>query len=412
MPSTQRKVPRRFFVQCAAAGVLAGCWPSTDDRAREVARGRSRIAASGDKVTLFLCGDVMTARGIDQVLRRPSRPRIYEPAVKDAREYVELAMAKNGPIPAPVDDAYVWGDALAELDRVEPHARIINLETAVTKSEDREPKGINYRMHPENVGCILAAGIDCCVLANNHALDWGRAGLVETMSTLRHAGLATAGAGSDLAEASAPAMIGRAGSRRVAVFGFAVASAGVPREWAARANRPGVSLLHDVSSRTVDAIAAQVEAATSVGDIVVASIHWGPNWGYEIPSRQRELAHQLVDRAGVDVVHGHSSHHPKAIEVYGGKPILYGCGDLINDYEGIGGQEQYRGDLALMYFVTLDSGSGKLASLQMTPLQIHRFRLRHARPTDVRWLRKRLDREARRFGASVEETESGLAVRW
>jgi poly-gamma-glutamate synthesis protein (capsule biosynthesis protein) len=267
-------------------------------------------------------------------------------------------------------------------------------------------------MHPENVGCITAAGIDCCVLANNHTLDWGRAGLAETLKTLRHAGVATAGAGEGLAEASAPAMIGSADSGRVAVFGYGVGSAGVPRDWAASADEPGVNVLRELSSATVDAIAVHVESTTSRGDIVVASIHWGPNWGYETPSHQRDFAHQLVDRAGVDVVHGHSSHHPKAIEVYRGKPILYGCGDLINDYEGIAGEEAYRGDLVLMYFVTLDARSGELVRLHMTPLQTHRFRLRHARAMDVGWLRRRLDREARRFGASVEVTESVLGLRW
>jgi poly-gamma-glutamate synthesis protein (capsule biosynthesis protein) len=173
-----------------------------------------------------------------------------------------------------------------------------------------------------------------------------------------------------------------------------------------------VNVLRDLSSATVDAIAKRVADTAPSGDIVVASIHWGPNWGYEIPVHQRDFAHQLIERAGVDVVHGHSSHHPKAIEVHRGKPILYGCGDLINDYEGISGEDAYRGDLVLLYFVGLDSGSGELISLEMVPLQTHRFRLRKAPARDARWLRKRLDREARRFGASVEQAESGFGLRW
>jgi poly-gamma-glutamate capsule biosynthesis protein CapA/YwtB (metallophosphatase superfamily) len=68
----------------------------------------------------------------------------------------------------------------------------------------------------------------------------------------------------------------------------------------------------------------------------------------------------------------------KGIEVYKGKPILYGCGDFLNDYEGISGHEAYRGDLALMYFVSMDSASGNLLRLQMTPMQIKRFRLNRA----------------------------------
>ncbi|MBI4510255.1 MAG: CapA family protein, partial [Deltaproteobacteria bacterium] len=122
-------------------------------------------------VSLFLCGDVMTGRGVDQILRHPSDPLLHEPAVQDAREYVALAEEKNGPVPRNVDDTYIWGDALAELARAAPHARLVNLETSVTRSEDAWPKGINYRMHPANVGCLTAAKVDACILANNHVLD-------------------------------------------------------------------------------------------------------------------------------------------------------------------------------------------------------------------------------------------------
>ena len=109
--------------------------------------------------------------------------------------YVALAEQANGPIPRRVDPAYIWGDALAELEREAPRARIVNLETAVTTSSERAPKGINYRMNPANAACLAAARLDCCVLANNHVLDWGPAGLLETLDTLHALGSRTAGAG-------------------------------------------------------------------------------------------------------------------------------------------------------------------------------------------------------------------------
>ena len=109
-------------------------------------------------ITLFMCGDVMTGRGIDQVLPRPSDPRLYESHVKNAARYVELAQSVNGPFPKRVDFSYPWGDALEELEHLMPDVRIINLETAITASDDYwKRKGINYRMHPENVLCIKAA---------------------------------------------------------------------------------------------------------------------------------------------------------------------------------------------------------------------------------------------------------------
>lgn len=98
---------------------------------------------------LFLAGDVMTGRGIDQILPHPSEPQLFEPWVQSAQEYVALAERRHGPIVRPVDVAYVWGAALAELHRAQPAVRIVNLETAVTSSDDAWPdKGIHYRMNP------------------------------------------------------------------------------------------------------------------------------------------------------------------------------------------------------------------------------------------------------------------------
>jgi poly-gamma-glutamate capsule biosynthesis protein CapA/YwtB (metallophosphatase superfamily) len=121
--------------------------------------------------TLLLTGDVMLGRGIDQILQQPSTPEIYESFCKSALDYVALAEAKNGAIPRAVGCDYLWGDALDEFRRSD--LRIVNLETAITCCEVPAPKGINYRCHPANLGCVTAAGIDCCVLANNHVLDWG-----------------------------------------------------------------------------------------------------------------------------------------------------------------------------------------------------------------------------------------------
>jgi poly-gamma-glutamate synthesis protein (capsule biosynthesis protein) len=370
---------------------------------------------SGEKrdselVTLFLCGDVMTGRGIDQVLPHPSDPRLHESYMNSALGYVELAERANGTIPTPVDFAYVWGDALAEFERVRPDARIINLETAVTRSDDWQPKGINYRMHPKNVPCLTAAGVDCCALANNHVLDWGRAGLTESLDSLQRANLATAGAGRNAAEAATPAILELPAGRRVLVFAFCSVTSGIPRSWAASEAMAGVNLLDD---GTVKEVAAEVQRLKRPGDVVVASVHWGGNWGYEIPRRQRRLAHALVDEAGVDVVHGHSSHHPKAIEVHGGRPILYGCGDFLNDYEGIGGREEFRGDLVLLYFATLEAASGRLVRLEMTPLQIRRFRLNRVAQQDARWLRTTLDRECAALGTRVQSTgDERFSLTW
>ena len=368
--------------------------------------------ASRTQITLFLCGDVMTGRGVDQILPRPSPPHLYESAVTSALTYVDLAERVNGPIPRPVDYAYVWGEALRVLEQARPHARIINLETSVTTSEDAFPKGINYRMHPGNIPVLTAAGIDCCVLANNHVLDWGTAGLLETLETLAQAGIRVAGASRDLAAAQAPAVLDVEGESRVLVFAFGATNAGIPRSWAAGAATPGVHLLPDFSDKTVDRIARLTASAKRPGDIAVASVHWGPNWGFDIPTAHRCFAHALIDRARIDVVHGHSSHHPMAIEVYHGQPIFYGCGDFLNDYEGISGYEEFRNDLTLMYLPTFDVRTGRLVRLEMTPLHIRNFRLHHPSPNDRAWLRVLLDRECRRFGHRVTLRDEAFALEW
>lgn len=365
-------------------------------------------------ITLFLCGDVMTGRAVDQVLPHPGDPRLFEPYVRDARRYVQLAEAVNGPIGIPVDFAYIWGDALDTLERLNPDIRLVNLETAVTVGGAPWPeKGIHYRMHPRNLPAISAADIQCCILANNHVLDWGYGGLAETLNSLRRAGIATTGAGNTMAQACAPAILDVPNKGRLIVLGLGHGSSGIPRGWAAQPERPGVCLLTDLSKRTAEKIAQRVGGLKQEGDVLLASIHWGGNWGYRVPDDQRRFAQALIDEAGVDLVHGHSSHHVKGIEVYRGRLILYGCGDFFNDYEGIGGYEEFRGDLSLMYFPTLDPASGRLTGLRMIPTQVKQFRVNHAAEKDVRWLRDRLDREGKRFGTRVEiAPDNSLRLLW
>jgi poly-gamma-glutamate synthesis protein (capsule biosynthesis protein) len=355
----------------------------------------------------------MLGRGIDQVLPRPCDPELHESCVGSALDYVRLAEHANGPISSPVDLAYVWGTALDELDWRQPDVRIINLETSITRSDEFAPKGINYRMSPENAGSLARAGIDCCVLANNHVLDWGRSGLLETLTTLDQLGITYTGAGRNSMEAEKPAVLDCGAKSRVVVFSLASVTSGVSRNWAAKTDAAGINLLPDMSETTFSDLGDRIARTSRPGDIVVVSIHWGPNWGYEIPDQQRRFAHSLIDHAGVSVVHGHSSHHAKAIEVYRDRLILYGCGDFLNDYEGITGYEEYRDDLVVMYFAELDRMSSKLIALDMAPLQIRRFRLNRPTNDDVDWLRRTLDRESQKFGARVERGPRGeLELSW
>jgi poly-gamma-glutamate capsule biosynthesis protein CapA/YwtB (metallophosphatase superfamily) len=363
------------------------------------------------QITLLLCGDVMLGRGIDQVLPYPAAPTLHEPYINDAMEYVELAEEMSGPIPRPVSFKYVWGDALYELERMMPDVSIVNLETSITTSAAYwKTKDVHYKMNPPNVSCITAAKIDCCALANNHILDWGYQGLAETLDTLKQAKVKSTGAGMNLEEAESPVVMEVTGKGRVIIFSLGLTTSGIPVGWAALKNRPGVNLIKDFSDETVRHIGEKTRQVKCEGDMVIASIHWGANWGYQITSEQIEFAHRLIDRAGFDVIHGHSSHHVKGIEVYRDKPILYGCGDFLNDYEGITDYEAFRGDLGLMYFLTVDMSSGMLFNMLMTPTQIKHFRVNLASPEDAIWLEDTLNREGRQFGTGIEKREDGILM--
>lgn len=363
--------------------------------------------------TLFLAGDVMIGRGIDQILEAPVDPRIDEAWVRDARDYVRLAERASGPIPRGVSPEYVWGDLASELERVAPDARVVNLETSLTRRGTPWPaKEVRYRASPESAASLRAARVDVCTLANNHVLDYGDEGLEDTLASLARLGIATAGAGTDAERARAPARVALHGGGELVVLSVGSEDSGIPWSWRARGDHRGVDLLEDFSARSIDGLCARVEALDRPGSLVVVSIHWGSNWGYDVPDAHVELAHRVIE-AGADLVHGHSSHHPRPIKVWKDRLVLYGCGDLLNDYEGLGGHAEYRGDLSLAYFPSLDRDTGALRALEMQPLRIRKMRLERASDADADWLASVLDRECARWGTRVERAESArLRLRW
>jgi poly-gamma-glutamate capsule biosynthesis protein CapA/YwtB (metallophosphatase superfamily) len=368
-------------------------------------------------VKLFLCGDVMTGRGIDQALPHPVNPVLFEPYIRDACAYVDLAEAANGPIQRPLSFDYIWGEALEELEHSAVDLRIVNLETAITLAQTPWPeKEIHYRMHPQNISCLTAARIDACALANNHILDWGYSGLSETLRTLDAAGITHSGAGNDAEQAVQPAVLRASANGRVLLFSFGSTSSGIPEDWKGTSISAGLNLLDDLSEETAAQIAEgmqqSVPGGQQAGDLLIASIHWGSNWGYEIPRRQIVFAHRLIEE-GVSIVHGHSSHHVRAIEVFKNGLILYGCGDFLTDYEGISGYERFRGDLAVMYLVDVDLQSGQLASARLVPMHMRRFRLERVSASDARWLCNLLNELGAKFTTRVKlQSDNSLVLEW
>jgi poly-gamma-glutamate synthesis protein (capsule biosynthesis protein) len=342
------------------------------------------------KIKIFLAGDVMLGRGIDQILPKPSSPEIFEPYIKDARDYIALAERVSGKINYPVSFDYIWGDSLIEIKKQKPYLKIINLETTITKSSNFLPKGINYRMSPENSEVLKVLKPDICVIANNHILDYGKEGLIETIKVLKDCKIEALGAGENLQEAK---KAGRKG--KVVILSWAHLSSGVPLEWKAKENRAGVNLLEDLSKEEILKVKNEIEKIKEEDDFLIFSIHWGPNWGYEVEKEFVDFAHRLIDFSGVDLVFGHSSHHFKGLEVYNGKLIIYGAGDFINDYEGIAGFKEFNPELVLIYFPEVDLKTKKLISLRLIPLRIKKFTLNHLLPEEIDWVLEMLERESK-----------------
>ena len=195
------------------------------------------------------------------------------------------------------------------------------------------------------------------------------------------------------------------------VFSCGTVSSGIPASWAATVTRPGIDFLPSLSDEVADDLVSRVLEVKRPGDIAVVSVHWGSNWGYAVDDDQVRFARRLID-GGVDLIHGHSSHHPRPIEIYRGRLVLYGCGDCIDDYEGIGGYGQFRDDLRLLYFASVRPDTGTLEALRMVPMQARKMRLCHASSADSEWLHRLLETISRDFGCPVgREPDGALIVR-
>lgn len=337
--------------------------------------------------------------------------------------------------------SYLWGDRYT-MDPP-PDVRLVNLETAVTRTIDNHDipryKGINYHMHLDNLepvldglreqtygGDSMAPLIVNC--ANNHAMDYGRKALEQEtlplLDRLQSATLQFVGLGRDFAGAAQPAVV-ECASTKVQVFGFSAACAGTPGDWWATSKRSGLVGLpglysHSDADRAFDLAQQAMDNHPKTG-LRIVSIHWGPNWAgkgedaAQVAARRR-FAHRLIDEAKVDLVYGHSSHHARGLEVYHGHLIVYGAGDIINDYEGFEnpGEERYN-RLGGVYLVDVHADTGQFAQLSIVPTYMDRLSLRRWTPSAALWRpqQRRLERNAAqlddwcRFLQNQSRTDAG-----
>lgn len=258
---------------------------------------------------------------------------------------------------------WFWGDTLSVLGRAD--AVLANLEAPITTSDRRWRrtwKMFHFKADPAAVRVLDAGNVRFVCLANNHMLDYGEAGLLDTLASLDRAGIGHAGAGHDLAEASAPCILDVEGTK----VGLIGATDSMP-EFAATPRSAGT---HHVEFRPgspgLDWIENAVAQLRRVGAApIVLSMHWGPNMRIRPSSDFRLFAREAIDR-GVDVVHGHSAHVVQAIERHGQGVILYDTGNFIDDYWKF----PWRRTISSFVF-TLTVVDGRPARLRLVPVLIH-----------------------------------------
>ncbi|MDT3434737.1 CapA family protein [Haloarcula sp. 1CSR25-25] len=296
----------------------------------------------------------------------------------------------------------VWGSMLDRLRSLDGF--VANLECCVSdRGEPRPGRRFHFRATPEwAVPALARAGVSCAGLANNHLLDFGPAALTDTPAHLADSDIASAGAGESRSGAFEPAVVD--------IDGLSVAVVAVTDQspsYAAGRDSPGTAYApldptHPLTRRRVGSALAAARDADP--DLLVVTAHWGPNWVTEPGETQQAFARWLVD-SGADVVHGHSAHVLQGVEVYRGRPILYDTGNFVDDYAV---KDGYRNDRSFLFELRIEDG--RLAALELTPVENAYTQVGRADEAVAEWLRETLREHSRPFGTAIERDGLGLRV--
>jgi poly-gamma-glutamate synthesis protein (capsule biosynthesis protein) len=238
----------------------------------------------------------------------------------------------------------------------EADVSMINLETAVTNGGSPEPKTFLFRAPPATFDAIRAAGVDLVSLANNHALDYGRDGLADTLANAADAGVAVVGAGADAAAAYAP-WVTEVRGVRVAYLGFSQVHE-LWESWRARDDRAGIAYAMD----TERALAA-VRAASGEADVVVVYMHWGRE-GDSCPVPEMVTVAEAVAKAGADLVVGTHAHLLLGDGWLGQTYLHYGLGNFLWWRD-----DRFSNDTGVLWVTLRDA---EIASVELRPAVISR----------------------------------------
>lgn len=299
--------------------------------------------------------------------------------------------------------AYPWGNLLPALRRVDLFC--INLECALTTATEPWTNGsykpFYFRADPPVVQTLREGRVNVASIANNHIGDFGVAGLLDTVRILDEAAIAHAGAGANLAAARAPARVVVRGVR-VAVVAFA----DYPVAWAATPDTPGLNYTPiTVADDEFAAVADTLREARRGADLVICSLHWGPNMRLRPPPAFRAFAHRVVEH-GADIVWGHSAHVVQGVEVHDGRLILYDTGDFIDDYAV---DRELRNDLSALFLIRVVPP--RLERLELLPVRIARRQVMLAEGATREFILDRIAALSAELGTEVEREARGAQVR-
>lgn len=330
-----------------------------------------------DVATLAFVGDVMLGRGVNQEI------------LKQASE------AKLAP-------ESFWGDVLPILKGA--NAVFANLECAITKHTQqcrRTAKVFHFRADPIAVDVLRAANIQCVSLANNHSLDFDDQGLLDTLHYLDTANIHHAGAGRNIHEAIAPAILTIVDR----MIGF-IALTDNEITFSSTHNRPGTYYLEiepkpEVLAIVQDSVKQAHEAGAS---FVILSAHWGPNMVTSPSQYFQDFAHAVID-CGVDIFYGHSAHLFQAVERYNHRLILYNTGDFLDDYAV---DPVFRNDWSFVFLVNVSSSG--IQQLKSIPVRLHYAHVELAKGQEFTGICMRMRSRCAEFNTPISAIPEGLEV--
>ena len=280
---------------------------------------------------------------------------------------------------------YPWGNVLPQLKKAD--LRIINLETTLTSSEEKEPKVFNFKSNPEHVKVLQAAQIDIVNLANNHSKDFGNEGLLETIKVLESAEIKHVGAGKNNIEARNPIIV-TANGIKIGILG---ATDNEPT-WIATKSGPGANYFH---VQQLDQLLADIKALKQKVDIAIVSLHWGPNMRLRPTQEYIDAAHKMID-AGADIIQGHSAHLFQGVELYHNKLIMYDTGDFVDDYHV---DRTLRNDWSFLFFVTINKKG--IQGVKLIPILIGNMQVNLAKKPEKSAIMKRMQQLSHEFGTDI-----------